>query len=230
MKRAVFDSVAQEYDAWYETEMGSLVHEIEKEVIFELLKPQKGQRVLDLGCGTGLYSIELAKMGLKVTGIDISEKMISYARKKSENLGLDIRFIVQDAHSLPFEDDTFDRVVSVTALEFFPEPTRALREAYRVLKPGGRMVIGVIGANSPWSARYEKKAKEEEDSVFRHARFYTAEELLSLLPEVEGTAVKALYFPPDRENFDRDKALAMERQGRAQNGDDAGFVAALWIK
>lgn len=230
MGEAIFDSVAHEYDAWYETELGSLVHEIEKEVVFDLLKPKAGQKVLDLGCGTGHYSIELAKMGLEVTGVDISKEMISYAVEKSRKLGLDINFLEEDAHSLPFEDETFDLVVSVTALEFFPEPTKALREGFRVLKPGGRMVVGVIGANSPWSEKYKRNAEEDENSVFRHAKFYTAKELLSLLPEVEGKAVKALYFPPDRKNFDRDRALAMEQEGRAQNKDGAGFVAALWIK
>jgi len=226
----VFDTIAREYDAWYETEIGRLVHEIEKEIIFDLLRPEPGQKVLDLGCGTGHYSIELAQKGLEVTGIDISEEMIAYAKKKSEDMGLDINWMLRDAHTLPFGDSTFDRIVSVTALEFFPEPARALREAYRVLKPGGRMVIGVIGANSPWSERYEENARKDESSVFRHARFYTAEELLALLPDVKGRVRKGLYFPPDREAFDREKALAAEREGRAKNGEGAGFVAALWEK
>lgn len=226
----IFDNVAQEYDSWYKTAIGELVHELELEIILELLNPNPGQKVLDFGCGTGHYSIELARKGLEVTGLDLSEEMLSYARYKSSQMGIDINWVVGDAQNLDFADNSFDAAVSVTALEFFPDPSRALREAYRVLKPGGRMVVGIIAGNSPWSEKYLRNAKEDADSVFNHATFYTAEELLALFPEIKGTAREGLYFPPEKEGFDRNKALEIEIRARETNSKGAGFAAAVWEK
>ena len=226
----IFDTVAHEYDAWYTTDLGSVVHEVEKDIIFDLLKPEPGQRVLDFGCGTGHYSIELAAKGLRVTGLDISEEMLAYAREKAGRLDLDVKFLVGDATDLPFEDGTFDLAVSVTALEFFPDPTKALREAFRAIKPGGRMVVGVIAGKSAWSEKYLRSAEGDPDSIFRHANFYTAEELLALLPGARGETRNGLYFSSDYETFQREKALEMEREGRELGKEGAGFAAAVWYK
>ncbi|NLJ99771.1 MAG: class I SAM-dependent methyltransferase [Clostridia bacterium] len=227
----IFDSVAERYDQWYKRGVGALVHEIEMEIVMDLLQPKAGQSALDVGCGTGHYSIELARQGLDVSGLDISQEMLSFAKAKSLEDDLSINWIQGDAGKLPFDEGSFDRVVSVTALEFMPEPGEVLREAYRVLKPEGRMVFAVIGGGSPWAARYEKKARDYEDSIYGSAVFYTAEEMLALFPEVEGRTVEGLYFPHRKgDDFDRKEALAMEKAGRKEGRGGAGFVAALWIK
>lgn len=97
---------------------------------------------LEIGCGTGLASralLELKKVKT-VTGIDPSPVFISYANKLSENLS-NIKFETGDARNLDFPDESFDVVVFYTTLSHVPSPEDALAEAYRVLRPGGRLAI-----------------------------------------------------------------------------------------
>lgn len=92
------------------------------------------------------------------------------------------------------------------------------------------MVVGVIGGNSPWSEKYMESARNDPDSVFNFATFYTASELLALLPEVKGTAREGLYFPPEKDGFDRQKAVQIEMESREEKREGAGFAAVLWEK
>ncbi len=223
----LFDKKAEDYDSWYETPKGKLVHQIEREVVYEYLKPTPGMDILDIGCGTGIYCLELAQLGAKVTGIDVSEAMLAKARAKAERQGLKIQFLRADARKLPFKDESFDAVISVTALEFVPDLRGALEEAYRVLRRGGRLVVAMIGGNSAWSHCYKAQAASDPDSIFRWARFPTLEELLAVMPgrEVDGKAV--LFVPPDFDFSKAEEALALEAQGRQEGRTDGGFVCAV---
>ncbi|GFN22064.1 MAG: class I SAM-dependent methyltransferase [Thermoanaerobacteraceae bacterium] len=226
----IFDKKAQDYDEWYRTPKGRLVDRIEKEAIYEYLHPRAGMEILDIGCGTGNFSLELARRGARVTGIDVSEPMLQRAREKAAREGVSIRFLRSDARRLPFPDESFDAVVSVTALEFVPDLRAALQEAYRVLRAGGRLVVGVIGGRSAWSRYYEAKAAREPDSLFRWARFPTLEELLAAMPgkEVRGTAV--LFIPPDFDFTKEEEALALEEEARRAGRTDGGFICAVSFK
>ena len=79
----IFNEVATDYDQWYTTKMGRFVDDIETACAFELFLPQQDQKILDVGCGTGNFSIKLAEKGAIVTGIDVSEEMLSIARNKT---------------------------------------------------------------------------------------------------------------------------------------------------
>lgn len=98
---------------------------------------KKPLKILDVGTGTGFLSISLTEMGHEVVGIDISEGMLSQARKKAERRGLDLKLMIEDAESLSLEDETFDIVVTNAVLWSLPNPKKAVREWKRVLKPGG---------------------------------------------------------------------------------------------
>ena len=105
------------------------------ESLFDLLNPQKGEKILDLGCGTGDLAKQLSEYGAVITGVDKSDKMIKQARNKYPQ----IKFSVQDATKLEFTNE-FDAVFSNAALHWIKEPAQVLTSIYNSLKQGGRFV------------------------------------------------------------------------------------------
>lgn len=103
--------------------------------LIELLAPQKGESILDIGCGTGDLANELHRYGVKVIGIDQSTNMVNEACKKYPH----IKFIVEDVLKMPFTNE-FDAVFSNATLHWVKEPFQALSRIYNSLKRGGRFV------------------------------------------------------------------------------------------
>ncbi len=101
-----------------------------------------GQAVLDVACGTGPVSITAARLGAKVTGLDLTPELLAQARESAPIAGLrDIVWKEGDAEALPFPDASFDVVLSQFGHMFAPRPETVTREMLRVLKPGGRIAI-----------------------------------------------------------------------------------------
>jgi demethylmenaquinone methyltransferase/2-methoxy-6-polyprenyl-1,4-benzoquinol methylase len=101
------------------------------------IDPKPGERILDIACGTGTSTLPLARAGATVVGVDFSPQMIAEAQKRHPK----IEFREADAMKLPFGDDEFDAVTISFGLRNVQEPKQALAEMYRVLKPGGRLVV-----------------------------------------------------------------------------------------
>jgi ubiquinone/menaquinone biosynthesis C-methylase UbiE len=100
----------------------------------------QAEQVLELGVGTG-KSIACYPAGAEVTAIDISERMLERAQRKAARLGRNVKLQVADAQFLPFPDAAFDTVVTTFVFCSVPDPVKGLREARRVLKPGGRLLM-----------------------------------------------------------------------------------------
>jgi ubiquinone/menaquinone biosynthesis C-methylase UbiE len=110
--------------------------------ILALVVPSRGALdALDVGCGTGFLSLELAARGHRVTGVDFAPAMITQARGKAITRGLAVTFEEADAEQLPFAPATFDLVISRHLLWTLPHPEAAIGEWIRVLRPAGRLVV-----------------------------------------------------------------------------------------
>ena len=108
----------------------------------------RGRRVLDVGCGNGYVLSKYASEGADVTGIDITPTAVNICRERFALLGLRGDFQVADAQRLPFSSDTFDCVCSMGVLHHVPDTEKAVAEIWRVLKPGGRLIIMMYHRNS----------------------------------------------------------------------------------
>jgi ubiquinone/menaquinone biosynthesis C-methylase UbiE len=116
--------------------------------ILDLILPAgDALEALDIGCGTGFFSLELAFRGHRVTGVDFAPSMIAQARKKAAERQATIRYEEADAEQLPFAAGSFDMAVSRHLLWTLPHPERAMDEWIRVLRPGARLIIVDSQAN-----------------------------------------------------------------------------------
>ena len=117
--------------------------ELWTEEIEKLLPKGKSLKILDVGCGAGFFEILLGRLGHQVTGIDLTEEMISKANEMIRIYGMDsnvARAVVGDAEALDFEDETFDVVISRNLTWTLPHPVEAYKEWNRVLKKGGILI------------------------------------------------------------------------------------------
>jgi len=112
----------------------------------------ENKKVLDVGCGNGYVLSKYASEGADVYGVDITQAAIELTRKRFEHLKLFGDFRVADAQKLPFPDNTFDCVCSMGVLHHIPNTQKAVDEIYRVLKPGGRLIVMFYHRNS---AKYQ---------------------------------------------------------------------------
>ncbi len=100
-----------------------------------------GCRLLDVGCGSGQLALIAAKDGLEVTGVDIAGNLVERARVRARAEGINARFEEADAEALPFDDASFDVVVSLIGAMFAPRPDLVAQELLRVCKPGGTIAM-----------------------------------------------------------------------------------------
>jgi SAM-dependent methyltransferase len=103
---------------------------------------EPGARVLDVACGAGQTAIPLARAGAKVTGVDIATNLIEQARARAQAENLDARFDEGDAEMLPYENGSFDIVISLIGAMFAPRPELVAAELKRVCRPGGKIIMG----------------------------------------------------------------------------------------
>lgn len=185
------------YAGWYGSALGAITEYLEDALLVELLGDVRGQRVLDVGCGMGRLATQFARAGADVTGVDADPAMIARAVADSTGLDRRARLAAAMGEQLPFADGTFDAVLAKTVLCFVPDGTGMVNEIARVLRPGGRFVIGELGKWSSWAALRRLRAWLGAD-LWRQGRFRTPSELRALATSA-GLDVRALrgavYYP-----------------------------------
>lgn len=193
-----FKDLAARYDAWYQTPLGALAHRLECEAVFVLAEVKPGEWAVDIGCGTGIYTMELARKGAYVIGIDPSMEMIAIAQEKLRQAGLHGHFVCGSAEALPLRSERFDLALAVTSLCFVRHPDQAIREARRVLSPSGRLVLGELNRFSLWAFLRRVKGLFK-DTIYNQAHFWSRRALEKLLIDqgLYPSAVRILFhFPP----------------------------------
>ena len=164
----------EQYEAWYATRRGAWIGEEEYCLITSLLAPRPSETLLDVGCGTGYFTRRFATNATdgEVVGTDIDLDMLRFAAGHSAH---SIGFVAADARQLPFCDNSFDLVVSVTALCFIQDEKQALREMLRVARR--RVVLGLLNRHS---LLYLAKGWSGGQGAYHGARWHTPAEALRL--------------------------------------------------
>ena len=159
-KIEVFDKYYREYDNWFAEH--ELAYKAELNLIKELIPMGKG---LEVGVGTGKFAIPL---GIK-DGLEPSTRMAEIAIERG------LKVVKGVAEDLPYEDDSFDFVLLVTTICFVDDPLKTLKEAFRVIKSGGYVIIGFVDKESLIGQAYEKY--KNNSKFYNSAIFYSSKQI-----------------------------------------------------
>jgi ubiquinone/menaquinone biosynthesis C-methylase UbiE len=219
----LFDEWPEKYDQWFTTPLGSLIKRYEGELISGFLRPALGEVILDAGCGTGVFTAGILTSGSQVVGLDLSLPMLRLAERKLSKYPF--HAILGNMTSLPFKDCSFDKVASITALEFIPDAKRTVDELFRVAKKGGIIVVATLNSLSSWAVRRIDEGKRGH-AIFSKAVFRSPDQLRSLA-NVDGMVRTAIHF---QKGDEPNRAMEIEHQGELNGWNQGAFVIARWQK
>jgi len=204
-----FNEFAKEYDAWFDRE-GKLIFFIEAQA-FRVLLPSLPKPWLEIGVGSGRFAQAL---GIE-TGIDPSARLVRMARKRGINA-----FVSRGEERL-FDAESFGTVFLIVTLCFLDSPLKVLKEARRILMPGGKIVLGLVLKESPWGKFYQQK-KAKGHRFYKYATFYSYAEVNRLLKQASFSIEKTISTL-----FQRPGTVKHMESPREDYSSDAGFTIVL---
>lgn len=188
-----FAAIAATYDDWFETPLGAFVDCQELEALRTILAGDSPGDVIEIGAGTGHVSEFLARLGFRVTAVEPSAAM--RANGQSATAGLGVEWCEGRAEHLPFDDGRFDGALFFAALEFVADPGAALPEAFRVVRPGGWIVVAYLNALSPWAASSRHEA-DRGIPPWNAATFFTRDDIEALAGSPPWKTAAAAWLGP----------------------------------
>ncbi|MBU0713746.1 MAG: methyltransferase domain-containing protein [Verrucomicrobia bacterium] len=219
-----FGELASRYDSWYETDEGRRHDAAQKQAVLALLPKHAtgGRCLLDVGCGTGHWSLFFAQQDYEVTGVDICPEMIAAAQACK---ALHCRFDVADAMNLPFLDKSFDVVSAMAMLEFISDTRRVCAEMIRCLKPGGRLVLGTLNR----LAEINQRRVAEQAEPYVSAQMFAPEELCKLLMLFGNVTIRVTMeeMAVQRQASD---GPAPVKHGLDDRNESGAFIVAMVVK
>ena len=208
-----FDAFAERYDTWFRGKQGSVIFPAEVDAVRILLRRLRPP-FLEVGVGTGAFAQAL---GVRV-GVDPALGALLLARARS------VQVVQAVGEALPFSDGFFGGVLLISTLCFVERPLRVLREAARVTKAGGGVLVADVVKDSAWGQFYLRK-KAEGHVFYRHATFYSMDDLRHVLREARlgvMASSSALFEPP---------AAHVKTEGAAEGvAPGASFVSLLAMR
>ena len=198
-----FNKLSERYDAWFDGQRGKKIFAIEVRTLRELLE-EMPRPWLEVGVGTGRFAHALGVDD----GIDPSPEVLKIASQYKINT------LLGHGEDLPYPESTYGTVLMIVTICFLSEPDKALREAGRVLRSDGRLLLGLVPADSPWGKFYARKGNKGHP-FYSAATFYTCEEVVKMA---------------DKEGFDLERARSClfespETEVNAYSSSLEGIVA-----
>jgi len=180
-----FENYSEMYEAWFEDH--SDLYAAELQTIQEIIGNRKDG--VDIGMGSGIFALPL---GI-VDGVEPSQAMRDIALSKG------LHPVEGVAEALPYTNETFQYALMVTVICFVDDPLQALREAYRILRYGGSLIVGIIDKDSPMGKRYADH--KNESRFYSDATFYSVEEIVSMASEVGFSAFSTNSVKGSNDSF-----------------------------
>jgi len=200
----IFDRNWEKYDNWFENHGD--IYSLELKALKKVIPEGLG---LEIGVGSGRFAQPL---GAKI-GIDPSRNMIKLAKRRG------IQVILATGENLPFKNLTFDFVLVIVTLCFVENPLSVMKEAGRVLKRGGRLIVGEINRDSQLGQLYE--AKREKSEFYKLAAFYSGNEIIEMFNKV------GIRYAESHQTLM--ESIDMEEEPK-RGADKGGFVVLSGIK
>jgi ubiquinone/menaquinone biosynthesis C-methylase UbiE len=172
MPKFDFNKEAEQYDNYYNTDFGIKVDAVEKRIVQKHLEKIGEREALEIGCGTGHWTMFFSDRGFQITAIDLAEEMLKKAIDKNIPGAV---FTQMDAENLMFGNESVKNIFTIATAEFTDNKQKFFDEAYRVLKRNGYFLIGALNENSPMGKN------KSQDHVFKNAEFFTYDSLKKYL-------------------------------------------------
>ncbi len=211
------------FEAQEQNSLSEWFDEAKRKLVLDELQPRPDETVVDIGAGTGKLARHLAESaGIRVVAIETSRSLRALGKMKTH--GEDVEWVEGSPEHMPLPDASVDAAILLNLLEFVADPRMAIEEAQRVLRPGGRLVAGVLCVLSSWAALYRYLGAQGVEP-WAGAHLWTQDEFARMLGVRDADVRSAVYLAPAAQPPFPEADAAGQRAGNR-----AAFLLARWVR